>query len=44
MPGEIKALLSETYKKISEIDFLNNISSADVQANILKTMLNTDMM
>jgi hypothetical protein len=44
MPAEIKALLSETYKKISEIDFLNNISSADVQANILKTMLNTDIM
>ena len=44
MPAEIKSLLNDTYKKVSEIDFLNNLSNADVQANILKTMLNTDMM
>ncbi len=42
MPAEIRKLLSDHYKKISDIDFLQNISNFDVQANILKTMLNTD--
>ncbi|MDB4923223.1 MAG: hypothetical protein JWQ54_5206 [Mucilaginibacter sp.] len=43
MPAEIKALLAEDYKKIADINFLQNISNIDVQANILKTMLNTDL-
>jgi hypothetical protein len=44
LPAAIKSVLNDTYKKVSEIDFLNNVSNADVQANILKTMLNTDML
>lgn len=44
IPVEIKNLLAEHYKKISDINFLHNISSFDIQANILKTMLNTDLM
>jgi hypothetical protein len=43
MPPEITALLAEDYKKISDITFLDNITNIDVQANILKTMLNTDL-
>jgi hypothetical protein len=43
MPPEIKNLLTDNYKKISDINFLENISNVDVQANILKTMLNTDI-
>ena len=43
MPPEIKSLLAEDYKKISDINFLENITNVDVQANILKTMLNTDL-
>jgi hypothetical protein len=43
MPPEIKNLLADNYKKISDINFLENISNVDVQANILKTMLNTDI-
>lgn len=43
MPAEVKNLLAENYKKISDITFLDNISNIDVQANILKSMLNTDL-
>ncbi|QEC77548.1 hypothetical protein [Mucilaginibacter ginsenosidivorax] len=43
MPPEIAALLADNYKKISDITFLDNISNIDVQANILKSMLNTDL-
>lgn len=43
LPREIKLLLAENYKKLSDIDFLNNVSNFDVQANILKSMLNTDL-
>src|SRR6201991_3736592 len=43
MPPEIKNLLADNYKKISDINFLENISNIDVQANILKSMLNTDL-
>jgi hypothetical protein len=43
MPPEIKTLLADDYKKISDINFLENISNIDVQANILKSMLNTDL-
>ena len=44
IPAEIIQLLEENYQKISDIHFLDNLSNFDVQANILKTMLNTDMM
>lgn len=44
IPPDIKTLLQESYNKISDISFLNTISNADVQANVLKTMLRTDMM
>ena len=43
MPPEIKKLLADDYKKISDINFLESISNIDVQANILKSMLNTDL-
>jgi len=43
MPAEIKTLLAEDYKKIEDINFLQNLSNIDVQANMLKTMLNTDL-
>ncbi|PSL47334.1 hypothetical protein CLV51_102180 [Chitinophaga niastensis] len=42
MPDTVKKLLVEYYEKLSDVNFLHNISSFDVQANILKTMLNTD--
>ena len=43
IPHEVKTLLAENYKKISDINFLQNIAGFDAQANILKAMLNTDM-
>ncbi|MET6998723.1 hypothetical protein [Chitinophaga defluvii] len=43
IPPEIKSLLAEYYEKIDDVNFLQNISNFDVQANILKTMLNTDI-
>lgn len=44
IPAEVKSLLAENYKKISDINFLQNIAGFDAQANILKTMLNTDIL
>jgi len=44
IPAEIKVLLADNYKKLNDINFLQSISDVDVQANILKTMLNTNMM
>jgi hypothetical protein len=44
LPAEIKQLMTEHYKKITDINFLHNITDFDAQANILKAMLNTDMM
>jgi len=44
IPVEIVQLLEDNYTKISDINFLNNLNNFDVQANILKTMLNTDML
>ncbi|MHA4809345.1 hypothetical protein ACX0G9_14630 [Flavitalea flava] len=41
IPADIRHLLTESNKKIGEINFLEN-SDFDVQANILKTMLRTD--
>ena len=43
MPAEVKILLTENLKKIEDINFLHNLSDIDVQANILKSMLNTDL-
>lgn len=43
LPQEIKTLLAENYRKLSDISFMQNISNIDAQANILKAMLNTDM-
>lgn len=44
IPSEIIQLLEENYAKISDLSFLNNLNNFDVQANILKSMLNTDML
>jgi hypothetical protein len=43
IPHEVSSLLAENYKKITDINFLQNIAGFDAQANILKTMLNTDI-
>jgi len=43
IPMEIINLLEENYTKISDIDFLNHLNNYDVQANILKAMLKTDL-
>jgi len=43
IPAEIKTLLVENYRKLNDINFLQNISDVDVQANMLKSMLNTDI-
>lgn len=43
LPPEIKTLLAENYRKLTDISFLQNMGNYDTQANILKTMLNTDM-
>ena len=42
IPVEIKNLLNDVYRKISDLAFLQHLSNFDVQANILKAMLNTD--
>lgn len=43
IPKEIIDLLEENYLKISDIDFLEHLNNFDVQANILKAMLKTDL-
>jgi hypothetical protein len=43
LPPEIKNLLTDNYKKLNDINFLQNISDVDVQANMLRSMLNTDI-
>lgn len=43
LPQEIKTLLAENYKKLTDISFLQSLSNFDAQANILKAMLNTDL-
>jgi len=40
IPAAIKVLLNDYYQKINGLDFMND--DFDIQANILKTMLNTD--
>jgi hypothetical protein len=42
IPDEIRNLIREYYDKIDDVNFLQNISNFDVQANILKSMLNTN--
>ncbi|TDX00604.1 hypothetical protein [Dinghuibacter silviterrae] len=42
IPVPVKDLLAEYYRKISDINFLEQ-SDFEVQANILKSMLNTDI-
>lgn len=44
LPNEVRTLLADHYKKISDINFLQNMANFDTQANILKAMLNTDLM
>jgi len=43
IPSEIITLLKENYLKISDINFLDHLNNFDVQANILKAMLKTDL-
>ncbi|GAB2701940.1 hypothetical protein GCM10027037_29270 [Mucilaginibacter koreensis] len=40
---EIKQLLIENHKKLNDMNFLQSIADVDAQANILKAMLNTDI-
>ena len=42
LPEDVAKLLVAYNEKISAIDFIDFIDDYDVQANILKTMLNTD--
>ncbi|SEW52108.1 hypothetical protein [Chitinophaga arvensicola] len=43
IPENVKTLLGEYYEKISDVNFLQTIGRYDVQTNILKTMLNTNV-
>ncbi|EDM38213.1 hypothetical protein PBAL39_01322 [Pedobacter sp. BAL39] len=43
IPIEIIDLLDDNYIKISDINFLDHLNNFDVQANILKAMLKTDL-
>jgi hypothetical protein len=43
IPKEIIDLLEENYLKISDINFIDHLNNFDVQANILKAMLKTDL-
>lgn len=43
IPENVKTLLGEYYEKISDVNFLQQIGRFDVQTNILKTMLNTNV-
>ncbi|MET0394576.1 MAG: hypothetical protein ABW019_15630 [Chitinophagaceae bacterium] len=42
IPGEVASLLKDYSTRIEDINFLDLIDDFDIQANILKTMLNTD--
>lgn len=44
IPEDIKKLLTEYYEKVNGMDFMDFMNDFDVQANILKTMLNTEGM
>ncbi|MDU1904705.1 MAG: hypothetical protein E6772_07970 [Dysgonomonas sp.] len=41
--NDIKELLEENYNKIAELDFLADLENIDIQANTLRTMLETKM-
>ncbi|OOQ60833.1 hypothetical protein [Mucilaginibacter pedocola] len=43
LPTEVLSLLEDNYKKIAGVDFLQQMDNFDIQANILKQMLNTDI-
>ncbi len=43
IPAEIVSLLEDSYIKISDINFLNHLNNFDVQSNILKAMLKTEL-
>ena len=43
MSKEVQDLLESSYQKISDISFLNHLNNFDVQSNILKEMLKTDL-
>ncbi|WP_432712554.1 hypothetical protein [Pedobacter sp.] len=43
IPEDILLLLKENYMKIDDISFLDHLNNFDVQANILKAMLKTDL-
>ena len=43
IPAEIVSLLEDSYTKISDINFLNHLNNFDVQSNILKAMLKTEL-
>lgn len=43
IPKDILDLLEENYIKISDMNFLDHLNNFDVQANILKAMLKTDL-
>ncbi|SFW87677.1 hypothetical protein [Chitinophaga sancti] len=42
IPPDIKKLISDYHNKIDDVNFLQNLSDVDIEANILKAMLNTD--
>ncbi|MEC5145170.1 hypothetical protein [Chitinophaga sp. 212800010-3] len=42
IPDNVRTVLNEYYEKISDVDFLQQIGTFDVQTNILRTMLNTN--
>lgn len=44
IPPEIRKLLHDYYEKVNGMDFMDFMDDFDVQANILKTMLNTESM
>lgn len=44
IPADIKTLLNEYYLKVNGMDFMDFMDDFDVQANILKAMLNTESM
>ncbi len=44
IPDDIRKLLNDYYEKVNGMDFMDFMDDFDVQANILKTMLNTERM
>ncbi|MBD1395318.1 hypothetical protein [Mucilaginibacter glaciei] len=43
LPANITDLLADDYKKIADVNFMQHMNTFDVQANVLKTMLNTEI-